>query len=127
MRLQRRGVGHAEAGAIDVKGPVAVPAPGGVEGRTQGGADAAQEGLEDMQRQAGAGVAVGGVAEDLVRELPESSHGDIALEDLEQEEMDGGNRVEHALPEVVTHLATDLEDGLRLEKLGELGLDLLES
>lgn len=41
--------------------------------------------------------------------------------------MDGGNRVEHALPEVVTHLATDLEDGLRLEKLGELGLDLLES
>ena len=49
--LELRRIGHAEGRAVDVKGAMAAPAAGVVEGRTQGGADASQQGLQHRQRQ----------------------------------------------------------------------------
>ena len=58
--LQRRGVGHRHAGAIDQKGPMAVPAAV-VERRAaeKSFADRTQQALKDSQRQTLACLAVG--------------------------------------------------------------------
>ncbi len=56
-----------------------------------------QQSVVDAQRQAIAGLAIGAVAEGLASEPDDVLTGGVAVENLEQEQIDGHNRVEEAL------------------------------
>ena len=97
--LELRRIGHAEGRAVDVKGAMAAPAAGVVESRTQGGADALQQGLQHRQRQTAWRFTISGLAEGFVAKVLEPGHGEVAVENLYHEELNGGNRVEGGVGE----------------------------
>ena len=121
--LELRRIGHAEGRAVDVKGAMAAPAAGVVEGRTQGGADASQQGLQHRQRQTASRFTIGGLAERLVAKVLKSGHGEVAVKNLYHEELNGGNRVEEALAKTIADLAADGGDLPRVENLGKVFLN----
>jgi hypothetical protein len=68
--------------------------------------------VEDGQREPLAGLAVGTVGEGPAAEVDDMATGGVAVEDLEQEEVDGGDRVEEATAPGVALLAAGVLDGL---------------
>ena len=82
--------------------------------------------LEDLQGESLAGLAVGRVGEGLAGEVGDVLTGDVAADDLEQEEVDGDHGIELALAVVVSGLLTGLLDGLRPKEVGNVLSELLE-
>ena len=102
---------------------MAAPAAGVVEARTQGGADALQQGLQHRQRQTASRFTIGGLAERLVAKVLKSGHGEVAVENLYHEELNRGDRVEEALAKTIADLAADGGNLPRVENLGKVFLN----
>ncbi len=80
----------------------------------------ASEAAEDGQGEPLAGLAVGAVGEGPAAEVDDVLTGGVAVEDLEQEQVDGGDRVEDAIAPGVFLLLARLLDGLGGEFGGEV-------
>ena len=95
--------------------PDPMPEPSrSARGRGSGrGGDRLQEPVVDGQREPLSGLAVGAIGEGPAAEMDDVLAGGVAVEDLEQEEVEGGGRVEDALPPLVPDLGAGLLDGLR--------------
>ena len=86
-------IGHGEAGAVQQPDAVAMPAAvASVVVQTAVG-DGAAETVKEGQGEAAAGLAVGRVGEVQTAEVAELSGGDIAVEDLLEEEVGGDHGV----------------------------------
>jgi hypothetical protein len=48
----------------------------------------------------------------------------VAVQDLQKEQMNGGDRIEHALAPGMPHRLANRSDQFRIEKLGNIALDL---
>ena len=105
-------VGHREARAVDDPDAMAEPARRRRRWRPGASRRSAPAAVEDGQRQPLAGLAVGAVGEGPAAEVDDMPTGGVAVEDLEEEEVDGGDRVEEAFPPGVVGLAAGVLDGL---------------
>src|SRR5215471_20608939 len=72
----------------------------------------------DAQRQPLAGLAGGAVAEGAAAERDDVLAGGVAVEDLEEEQGDGGDRVEEPLAPGVALLAAGVLDGRGSQEVG---------
>src|SRR5262249_33652449 len=81
------------------------------------GGGLAQQMVVDAQGQALAGLAVGAIGERPAAEGDDVLAGGVAVEDLEQEAVDGGDRIQQAAPPGVLLLAAGVREGLP----GEMG------
>ena len=125
LLLQLRGVGHRHTGAIDQKGPVAMPAAV-VERRTAEElfAERTQQALKYGQRQTLACLAIGLAAAVHRSQAWRMGASGVAVQDLQREQLKGRDRIEHALAPDMADAVTDLADELGSEKPGEFTLDL---
>ena len=89
---QRGGVGHGERRAIDQEGAQAEPAAVGLGVGDQGLDHDAEQDAEDRQRQPGPGLAEGAVGEGAAGHQRDVGQGGVAVEDLDEEPVDGGGR-----------------------------------
>ena len=116
MGLEFGSIGHRERGAVDDEDTMAEPASG-VEGRgVERIGDAADQLLEDLQRQAGPSQAVGGGGEGLAGEMGEMTDRGISVEDLDQEDVDGSAGVEEGASPSMAAASTERVDGGAVEK-----------
>jgi hypothetical protein len=119
-----RGVGHREARAVQSPGAVATPATGFLDFGEQRVADLLEQFLEQGQGQARPGGTIGHGRERDTGQARQRGAGGIAVEDLHEEDVHGGHRIEEALAPGVAEIATDLGDGLGRERRGDIGLEL---
>jgi hypothetical protein len=119
--LQRRRVGHGEAGTIDQVDAVPVPAGRRVGSVVSG--DGALELPEEGQGEPSASLAVGGIAEVQTAEVPEFGGGRVAVEDRAEEEVGGDDRGEGAPAERVVEVAADLANERLGDDVPEVALD----
>ena len=124
MGLELGRVGHRERGAVDDEDAMPEPASGVARRGVERIGDAADQRLEDLQRQAGPGQAVGGGGERTSGQMGEVSDRGISVEDLDQEDVDGGDGVEEGVSPFMADASADGEDGGAIEKWGGV---LLES
>ena len=120
VTLQLGPVGHREARAVDDPDPVAEPSRAARGGGPEGPGGGLQESVEDGQGEPLAGLAVAAVGEGPAAEVGHMAAGGVAVEDLEQEEVDGGGGVEDACPPAVVDLAARLLDRLPGQAGGEV-------
>jgi hypothetical protein len=125
--LQFGSIGHAEARAVYMEG--AMPAPKTIVPRRgpERSRDALQQRLQDAQRQASAGSTIGGFGENPIGEVSEPGNGKVAVEDLDDEELDGGNRIQDAPAKVVASIAANGGDLCGIEDSGNISLDAPQS
>jgi len=123
-RLEFGPIGHREAGAVEVPGPVAAPPAGGLAFRLEATGDAIEQPLEEIQRQASAGLDVAGGGEASARQMRQVGAGGVAVEHLRQKRMDGGDGIEEAVAIVVTEVVAQLLDGLRRQRPTDIGLEV---
>ena len=117
---QLGGVGHREAGAVDEPDAMAAPA-GAVGGRDRSAAAVRlQQVLPDGQGEPLAGLAVGAGGEGPAAEVDDVLAGGVAVEDLEEEQVDGGDGVEDAVAPAVADGAAGVADGVGAEAGGEV-------
>ena len=126
VALQLGVVGHREAGAVDEPDPMARASAIRRRWRlADGGGDLLEEPVVDGQGEPLAGLAVGAVGEGPAAEVDDVLAGGVAVEDLEQEQVDGGDGVEDAVPPAMADLAAGLLDGFlgqaRRRCLGAVG------
>src|SRR5512135_377350 len=120
MPLQLRCVGHGEAGAVDDPDPVPEPSRG-LGGGSHGGGGALDEPVVDGQGESLGGLAVGGVREGPAAEVDHMPAGGVAVEDLEQEEVEGSRRVQEPPPPAMLRLMARLFDA----RAGQTGGNIL--
>jgi len=118
-------VRHGEAGAVEQPDAMAAPAAAGVAagvGQAAPG-DGAAEAVEEGYRQAAAGLAVGRVGKVQPSEVPQPGGGDVALQDLAEEEVGGDDGGEGALAEGEAEFVAVLADERFGDMLREVALD----
>jgi hypothetical protein len=113
-------VGHREAGPVDDPDPMTAPAAGRLGGASQARRGGLQEALPKRQGQPLAGLAVGAGGEGPAAEMDDVLAGGIAVEDLEQEQVDGGDRIEDAVAPAMADGLAGVGDGLGAEAGGEV-------
>jgi len=117
--LQGRRVGHGEARAVDVERAMATPQ---AVGMGVGGAGRLEELLQqrwvDRQRQAGVGLAPGRGAEVLVGEVADLAAGGVAMDDLLDEQADGGGRIQFPLAPVIAKAVAGAGDEVGIKSPG---------
>src|SRR5436305_11501279 len=118
--LQLRRIRHAEPRAIDVKGAMAAPATMLIDRRAQSVAHALQQELQHLQGQPGASFAIGSFRKDALGEIFESGNGKISMKDLDHEEMNRGDRIEHASLKTITDFLANRIDVDGIENVGNL-------
>jgi hypothetical protein len=121
-------VGHGEAGAVQEEDAMAVP-----EGARVGGGVAAAafeyggiEPLEEAQRQALAGVAIGRIGERGFGDASEFGDGDVAFEDLSDKEAGGDGGGEQAATAGHGAVATSSANEAGVEEAGGIALDAVK-
>ena len=60
----------------------------------QGPADTLQQSLQHLQGETAARLTIAGLTELLVRELPETGDGEVAVQNLDDKEVNRSNRIE---------------------------------
>ena len=121
VTLQLGHVGHREARPVNDPDPVPEPSRTGRVGGSEGGGGRLQERVVDGQWEPFASLTVGAVGEGPDAEMDDMANGGVAVEDLEQEEIDGGRGVEDASPPRVAGLTAGRFDGFS----GQAGGDVL--
>ena len=111
-------IGHGEARAVGDEDAVAVPAAVVVDRGFDPRGDAAEQLLEQGQGQAAAGLARGRVGEVEAADPDEVIDGGIAAEDLDEEQVDEGDRIEEAGAPGVLDLTAGVDDLGSIELLG---------
>ena len=106
-----------------MEGAVPTPAAVIVHGRAQGGAHALQQRLQDDQGKAAAGLAISGLRKNALGEILETGHGEIAVEDLDNKEVDRGNGIQQPLAKVIADFPAHLKNLASVENLGNLSLN----
>src|SRR5512135_1738779 len=119
-------IGHRGTGAVDQERAMATPQALVIRRAPERAAGPAEQGLEDLQGESLAGLAVGRGGEGLAGEVGDVLTGGVAADDLEQEEVDGDHGIELALAVAVSGLLTGLLDGLRPKEGGNVLSELLE-
>ena len=115
--LEGRGIGHGASRAIDEKRAMTMPPPFVQGGSLHGAAEALEEEGEEAQREFGTGLTVGRRTEPQARQMGQMAAGGVAMQNLQQEELDGGDRREHPVaPCDIPHLAARGEDGFGLQQ-----------
>jgi len=94
------------------------PSPGRLGVGSQGRGDALQQGLQDGQRQAGAGLAERRGREGMADEVGQMRQRGVAVEDLDEEDMDDRKRVEEAPPPGMTEGSGVLHNGPAIKEFG---------
>ena len=90
--LQRGSVGHGERRAVDQEGAMAAPSTHRLGGGDQCLDHFVEDGLEDGQRESGAGLAEGAGGEGAASQQGDMCQGGVAVEDLNEEPVDDGRR-----------------------------------
>jgi hypothetical protein len=119
-------IGHRKTGPIDQERPVASP-PSLVVGRLL--ADRCgppQQVLPDTERQAGPSLTKRRGRKVLGDQAGQMATCRVAVQDLQEEKMDGGDRIEQARPPLVAHLVAQGENRGSVEQGGQLGFDVFE-
>ncbi len=119
-------IGHGEARAIGDEDPMAVPSPGVVDRRPDPVGDAAEQLLEQGQRQAAPGLAVSRAGEGAAADADEMIDGRIAAEDLGEEQVNQGDGIEETAAPGVLDLAAGVDDLGSVELLGRSILEPAE-
>jgi len=90
--------------------------PAFVQGRPlHRAAEALEEAVKEAQREFGTRLTGGRRTEPQARQMGQMTAGGVAMENLQQEELYGGDRCEHAItPPCIANLATHRENGVRL-------------
>src|SRR5215475_2434742 len=95
--LEGRGIGHGTSRAIDEKRAMAMPPPF-VQGRLlHRAAETLEKESEEAQREFGPRLTVGRRREPQARQMGPMTAGRVAMQNLQQEEVYGGDRREHAV------------------------------
>src|SRR5271168_3271119 len=113
--LEFGNIGHGEARAVDHPHAMTQPIGTLLGHRAEPGGHLFDQDLQDDQGQSHASLAVGRGAEGPPSEVNDMLTGGIAVEDLEQEERGGGDRIELAIAPGIAGLATGLTNGFRAE------------
>ena len=111
-------VGHGETRAVDDEHPMPVPAPGVVDDGREPLGDAAEQLLEQRQRQATARLTVGRGGEFESAESDQMIDGRVAVEDLAEKQVNDGDGVKQTGAPSVADLAAGVEDHRSVELLG---------
>ena len=115
-----RRVGHRDPRAIDMKDPMPTPTSVVVDPGSEPLGDPNQEFLEEFPGQAGAGLAVGRSREAEPAETRKMLDRGVAVQDLEQEQMNRGDGVQERATPGVSDLAAEVEDGGSVEFSGRV-------
>jgi hypothetical protein len=86
----------------------------------------AQQAFEERQRQSRPGQAVGFGRDFLAQQMRHVAAGCVAVKHLQQEALDGRDRIEFALAPAVTKLAAHTDDERRVECSCDVRLDLFD-
>ena len=105
-------IGHGEAGPVEVPGAVAVPPARRLTLRVEAVGDAIEQAFQEVQRQAGAGLDIGGSGEALVHQMRHVGARGVAVEHLGEKGMDRSRGIEESLAIVVTEVVAQLLDDL---------------
>lgn len=93
VRLQGCRVRHREAGAVHQPGAMTTPTLTVSRRRLQRRAHLLQQQFKELQRQQGSRLAIGGGAKDQAGQARHSAAGRVAMQDLNQKQMNGSYRV----------------------------------
>ena len=122
--LQLGRVGHRKARAVEQPGAVAAPAAGGLLLAEEGIDDALEEPLEEGQRQAAACLDVGGGGKGASGQVGQRGAGGVAMQDLQEEDVERGHGIELASPKGDAEGSTGLFDPIGGQGFGDIGLEL---
>ena len=126
-RLQGRGIGHGASRAIDEKRAMAMPPPFVQGGSLHRAAEALEEEVKEAQRESGARLTVGRRTEPQARQMGQMAAGGVAMQNLQQEELHGGDWREHAVaPRGIPDLPAHRQDGFGLQQHGPLAGEALQ-
>jgi hypothetical protein len=103
--LEFGSIGHAETRAVDMEGAMSVPAAVAVHRGAKGSSDTLQQCLQNLQRESASGPAIGRLAENPVGEVLEPGDGEVAVEDLDNKEVNRGDRIQDAPTKLVASFA----------------------
>jgi hypothetical protein len=111
-----------------MEGPMAVPAPlviahRGAESRSH----PFQQPLQDLQGESEACIAIGSLREDTVGEIPEPGDSEVSVKNLDDKQVNRGNRIQHALAKTIADITAHGENLAGIENLGNLTLDTAKS
>ena len=124
MGLQVGCVGHGEAGAVHAPGAVSAPAARLLDDGDEGITNALQQLFEKDQRQAAARQTISRRRERHPGQARQGGAGRVAVEDLQQKNVDRSDRIEQAFPSVMTQVDADPTNRIRGQRLGHIGLEL---
>ncbi len=119
-RLEGGRVGHRGRRGVDDPDAMAEPSGGVRRGLPRRVDDPLQGAVIDARGQPLAGLAGGVGGEGPTPEVDDVAAGDVAVEDLEQEEVDGGDRVEGPSSPAIVFAAAGVGDGVGGEAVGEV-------
>ena len=90
-------------------------------------AETLEEESEEAQRESGASLTVGRRTEPQARQMGQMTAGGVAMKDLQQEELHGGDGREHAVtPCGIPDLTAHRQDGFGLQQHGPLAGEALQ-
>ena len=119
--LQRGDIGHGERRAVDQQDAMAEPESRDLGGRDQDLDHRAEDGLEDGQREPGAGLAEGAGGEGAAGQQGDVGQGRVAVENLDEEPVDNGRWGQEAtVAPRVACLAAGVVDEVATELGGEV-------
>jgi hypothetical protein len=87
-------------------------------------AHALQQGFKQGQRQTHPRLAIGSRRKGLVGQAPQSATGDVAMQDLQQKELQRGHGIQGPLAPVILQAAAHPEDGFRRKDVRDTRLEL---
>lgn len=117
-------LGPRETGPIDQEGPVAPPPPLIVGRLLADGGRPTQQLLPDDKRQPGTGLTKRGGGKTWRSHMGQVATRGVPMEDWQEEERNGGDRVEVAYPPLLAHLATESENHGGVQQSRKLGFDV---
>ena len=120
--LQFGRIGHRKTGAVDQECAVAPPPPLILGCLLADRRRPPQQSLPDSERQARPGLAKRRGRKALRDEVGQVATRRVAVPNLEDEEMDGGHRIEQARTPLVAHLVAQGENRRSVEQGSQLGL-----
>jgi hypothetical protein len=123
LLLQFRRVGHGDARPIDQEGAMAVPAAVVGQRTAEPVGDSLEQALEDGQREPGAGLAVRFAGAADIAEPGHVGARRVAVEDLEDEQVQRGHRVEDSFAPGVADRRTGLANRCGRQPVGDVRLD----
>jgi len=124
--LEFRCIGHRETRPVDQERAVAPPPPLVVGRLLTDCGRPPQQLLPDDERQPGAGLTKCGGGEVLRDQMGQMGTRGVPMQDLQEEEMDGGDRIEQARTPVVADLSTEGENHGGVKQDSDLCFDMSE-